>query len=271
MSTFKTPVVAAALACGLLAAAAPAAVQPPATIAKSGKIVFCSDMTYPPEESVKGGKPVGSDIDIAKAVARQFGVEAQFKQVGFDALIAALRAKRCNSIISGMTDNAQRRKQVDFADYMKLGSSLMVKKGNPRHITALESLSGHSVAVQTGTTERDIVTALNAQLGKKGRKPVTIEVYPTDAKAASALADGKADAYLSDDLGVLFRVQHSKGRFIVAASGIAAAPIGIATRKADSLGAATRRAIAGLYANGTMKSILAKWGLSAFALQRRTR
>ena len=34
-----------------------------------------------------------------------------------------------------MNDTPERRKQVDFVDYIKVGQSFMVKKGNPKHIT----------------------------------------------------------------------------------------------------------------------------------------
>ena len=51
-----------------------------------GHIVFCTDATYPPEESIPTGStnPIGSDIDIANDVAAQMGVKAQFKNTGFD-------------------------------------------------------------------------------------------------------------------------------------------------------------------------------------------
>jgi len=46
------------------------------------------------------------------------------------------------------------------------------------------------------------------------------------------------------------------------------APEGIAPRKGDPLGARFRTGITRLYANGTMKRILVKWGISQFALKR---
>jgi polar amino acid transport system substrate-binding protein len=91
-------------------------------------IVFCSDVTYPPEEfyPTPGGNASGSDIDIANAVAKHLGSTASIKNTGFDGIIGALNAKKCDAIISGMNDTADRRKQVDFVDYLKVGQSLMV-------------------------------------------------------------------------------------------------------------------------------------------------
>jgi polar amino acid transport system substrate-binding protein len=263
-------VVAVAAAAALLATAvaAGAAVKPPPGIAHAGRIVFCIDPTYPPEESLQGSKPVGSDIDIGGAVARVMGVKAQWRNVGFDGIIAALLAKRCDAILAGMTDTAQRRKQVDFAHYLVVGMSLMVKQGNRHHVTGLVSLSGLRVAVEVGTTEKDALTAENKLLARRHRKPVVIKLFNKDTDAAAALFTGKVDAYFADDPPVGYYVKKSGGKFEVAADKIQSAPIGIATRKHDPLGPPLKKAIAQLYANGAMRSILAKWGLSAFALKR---
>jgi polar amino acid transport system substrate-binding protein len=260
---------AVAVAVALAAAAiSAAAVTPPPSVAKAGKLVFCIDPTYPPEESLQGSKPVGSDIDIGAAVAKVMGVKAQWRTVGFDGIIAALLAKRCDAILAGMTDTAQRRKQVDFAHYMVVGMSLMVTKGNPHHIKGLASLSGLRVAVEVGTTEKDALTAENKQLAKRHRKPATIKLFNKDTDAAASLFTGKVDAYFADDPPVGYYVKKSGGKFEVAANKIQSAPIGIATRKNDPLGTAMRKAITQLYVKGTMASILAKWGLSAFALKK---
>src|SRR5436190_15567891 len=114
----------------------------PARIKSAGKLVFCSDITYPPEESYQGTKPVGSDIDIGNELAKRMGVNGQFNNTGFDAIIAALNAKKCDAVISGMNDTPERSKQVNFVDYINVGQSFMVKKGNPAHITGVPSLAG---------------------------------------------------------------------------------------------------------------------------------
>jgi polar amino acid transport system substrate-binding protein len=234
----------------------------------SEKLVFCSDLGYPPMETLEGGRPVGADIDIGHAIAKLRGAKAEFRNVGFDGIIAALLTKKCDAILSGMTDTAKRRKQVDFADYLMVGMSIMVKKGNPHRVTGLRSLSGLRVAAQVGTIQKDELVSLNRLFAKQHHKPVVIRLFPKDTAAAAALFTGKVDAYFSDDPPVGYYVKRSGGRFEVAASRIKAAPYGIATRKGEPQGVAMKRAISRLYANGTMKSILAKWGLRPLALKR---
>src|SRR5947209_19606267 len=106
--------------------------------------------------------------------------------------------KHGNAIISDMNDTAQRRKQVDFVDYLKTGQSIMVKKGNPKHITKLADLSGKSVSVESGTTNRDFLAAQSAKLAKAGKKGISIKTFPKDNDAAAALKAGKVDAYFGD-------------------------------------------------------------------------
>jgi len=249
------------------AAAAVAAVKPPASIEKAGKIVFCTDPTYPPEESLQGTTYVGSDIDIGAALAKSMGIKPEWKNVGFDGIIAALLTKKCDAILAAMTDTVQRRQQVDFARYLDIGMSLLVKKGNPQHVTGqLASLSGLRVAAEVGTTEKDALTAENKVLSKQGRKAIVLRLFNKDTDAVAALFTGKVDVYFADDPPVAYYVKRHADRFQVAAARIQSAPIGIATRKGDPLGPVLRTAVAQLYANGTMASILRKWGMSAFAL-----
>ena len=261
-----TPVVAFAAVVAVVVTAASsaqtrAAIQPPPAIAKAGKIVFCTDATYPPEEYFKGSKIIGSDIDFGAAAAQLMGVKAQFKNTVFDSIIAALLTKKCDAVISGMNDTPERRKQVGFVDYLKVGQSLLVKKGNPEHITSLESLSGKRVSVESGTTNRDFLVATSKKLVKQGKKPITIVTFPKDTDSVAALKAGRVDAYFGDTPPVVYHTRQDPS-FEVGGSPINPFPIGIAIRKGDPLLAATRKAIDTMYANGTMKRIVVKWGMT---------
>ena len=99
-----------------------------------------------------------------------------------------------------------------------------------------------------------------------GNKQISIQIFPSDTNAAMALLADKVDAYFADATPVLYYMKKNPGKYEVAGKQIAAAPEGIATRKGDPLGPKLKQAIATLYANGDMQKILAKWGLSKFAL-----
>ena len=218
-----------------------AKITPPANIAKAGKIVWCVDVEYPPEESYdKNHKAVGSDIDIVTGVGKLMGVKTEIRNVVFDSIIAALLTKKCDAIISGMNDTAERRKQVDFVDYLKVGQSLMVAKGNPGHVSTLASLSGKRVSVESGTTNRDFLAAASKKLTKAGKKAITIVTFPKDTDAISALKAGRVDCYFADSPVVAYyaNLDHS---LAIAGQPINPIPIGIAIRKHDPLGLPSRK------------------------------
>jgi len=236
-------------------------IAPPANIAKAGKIVWCSDIEYPPFEVYQASKAVGADIDIATAISAAMGVKAEFKNVVFDSIIAALLTKKCDAIASAMNDTAERRKVVDFVDYLKVGQSLMVKKGNPKHISTLESLGEKTVSVQSGTTMRQFLSAASARLVKQGKKGFSIKTFPKDTDAIAALKAGRVDAYFADSPVVAFYVIKDPS-LAIAGAPISPLPYGLAIRKHDPLRGTIQKAVNQLYASGAMRRIAAKWGMS---------
>jgi polar amino acid transport system substrate-binding protein len=241
-----------------------ASITPPANIKSAGKLVFCSDITYPPEESYKPGTttPEGSDIDIGNYIAKKMGVTARFDNTGFDGIIAALLAKKCDLIISGMNDTPERKKQVAFVDYLKVGQSFMVKSGNPENITGIASLAGKSASVETGTTNKDYLDAQSKKLQAQGKKAIKVVTFPKDTDAANALKTGKVDAYFGDAPVVAFYIEKDPKSFEIGGTPINPISIGMAIRKSDTeLQAAVSQAVKAIYADGTMDKILTRWKL----------
>jgi polar amino acid transport system substrate-binding protein len=242
-----------------------ASITAPASIASAGKLVFCSDITYPPEESYKQGTttPEGSDIDIGNYIAGKMGVQARFDNTGFDGIIAALLAKKCDAVISGMNDTPERRKQVAFVDYLKVGQSFMVKKGNPENITGIDSLAGKSASVETGTTNKDFLDAQSKRLTSQGKKAIKVVTFPKDTDAANALRTGRVDAYFGDAPVVAYYIEKTPDAFSLGGTPVNPISIGIAINKSNTeLQSAVTKAIAMIYADGTMNTILTKWKLA---------
>jgi polar amino acid transport system substrate-binding protein len=257
---------AAVAALATAAGAQAAGITPPPSIKSAGKIVYCSDITYPPEEYYKKGTTtaIGSDIDIGTAIAKRMGVKAEFDNTGFDGIIAALLSNKCDAVISGMNDTPARAKQVLFVDYLSVGQSLMVKKGNPEHIATLSSLAGKSVSVEVGTTNKDHLDAANKKLSKK----IEVVSFPHDTDAANALKTGKVDAYFGDSPVVAYYIQQDPASFAFGGSPINPIPVGIAiSKKNAALKTAVQKAVKAMYADGSMTKLLAKWKMSDFAMK----
>jgi len=255
------------LAAGLAAAAAALAVQAAPAATHASSLVFCSDISYPPEEFVQNGKNFGSDIDIGNAVAKQLGMKAQFQNTGFDGIIAALLANKCDAVISGMNDTPERRKSVAFVDYLSVGQSFIAKKGNPLHITTPLDVCGKTAGAQVATTNLQTLQSVNKQCKAKGKPSIKIVSFKEDPLGVTALQTGHLDVYESDSPPAVWYTTKNPSLQIVGPQ-VAAQPVGIAIApKNTALKAKVQKAINTLYSNGTMTKVLAKWHMTRFALK----
>lgn len=138
-----------ALAIGPLAAvAADESVTP-------GQLTYGTAATFMPFEFVKNGQLTGFDIDLITALSKKIGLTPAPQQMSFQGLIPALQGKRLDMINSAMYVNPTRAAQVDFIPYLKIGSRVVVRKGNPSGITGRDlSLCGKNIAVTLGALKR---------------------------------------------------------------------------------------------------------------------
>ena len=231
------------------------------------KLIFCSDIAFPPMEFLQDSQPVGADIDIGTEVAKRLGREAEFTNIGFEGIIAALQAGRCDAIISGMNNTPERAEQVDFVNYLNVGQSLVVRKGNPKGITSLETLCGHTAGAQVGTTNLDTLNAASEDCKAAGKEEIEVVGFPSDTDGILALKADRTDAHETDSSVAAYYITQDPESFEFGGPAIGAIPVGIAFRKdSTELRDQVQQAIADMYADGTMMQILEKWGLSDFAL-----
>ncbi len=130
-------------------------------IKEKGKIVLGTAADYPPYEFHKeiDGKDniVGFDIDIAKAIAADLGVELEIKDMKFEGLLAALIAEDIDFIIAGMVPTEERKKSVDFSvPYYQAEQKLLVKAENADKVKSVEDLKGKPVGAQKSTIQEEI-------------------------------------------------------------------------------------------------------------------
>ena len=252
-------------AAGSVAPSAPAIVVPDA-IKTAGKLVWCVDVSYPPEESYQadGSTAEGSDIDIANEIGKRFGVSVEIDNTGFDGIIPALQAKKCDLIISGMNDTP------GAGQGRRLRRLPQGRPGPPRrgrqpqgHQDARGPVgqgrrgpAGHD---QQGRPRR----CEQGPRRRRGKPKIDIQTFQKDTDAFQQLSLGRVDAYSGDSPVCAYYAAKSGGKFEVGGSPILPIPIGIAVNKSDTqLRDAVKAAIDGMYADGTLKSIVDKWGMT---------
>jgi polar amino acid transport system substrate-binding protein len=239
--------------------------SPPASAQET--LVFCSDIAFPPMEFMEGSEAVGADIDIGREVAARLGREAEFTNVGFDGIVAALQSDLCDAIISGMNNTPERAQTVDFVNYLNVGQSLVVRTGNPLGITSLETLCGHTAGAQVGTTNIDTLNAASEACVAAGNDPIEVVGFPADTDGILALKADRSDAHETDSSVAAYYISQDPESFEFGGPAIGALPVGIAFRKdSTELRDQVQAAIDEMYADGTMMEILEKWNLQDFAL-----
>jgi polar amino acid transport system substrate-binding protein len=237
------------------------------TVKDAGSIVYCSDISYPPMEFYEGTTPTGVDIEVGDEIARRLGVSAEYENTGFNAIIAAAEAGKCDAINSSLGITPERAKRVEYAPYALFGLSMMVKKGDPAAIETVDDLSGRRVAVQIGSTTKEFAEEQSRRFEEEGKPPVEVLGFNQDTDAASALVAGKVDAYIADTPPAAWYVQQNADDFELAGKPMKGVPVGLAAPKGDTeMIAALRSAVAAMYADGTMKRILQKWELTELLL-----
>jgi polar amino acid transport system substrate-binding protein len=254
----------------VLNAAQSAEIDVPSRIRDAGKIVFCTELAFPPWEmlDVQTQQPTGFDIDFAAAVAEQMGVKSEHKNIAFDGLIPALQAGQCDAIISGLYDKPARREIVDFVHYAFTGNSIFVKANSGINLSSFDELSGKKVSVGVGTGPEADLKAANERLKSAGKPEIQIVSMPSTADAIQQLTAGLVDAYAgSTDQGGYFDKQQP-GQIRLASPQVSALPVGIATLHKDKdLHQAFAGAVAKVRESGEYAALLKKWGLESIELK----
>ena len=162
-----------------------------ATLITDGTLTIATSPDYPPFENLENGEYVGLDIAIAEAVAKELGLEPEFKSLQFDAIIPAIAAGgQADMGISGFSVDPERAKEIDFTDsyYIDDQAVAVMQGGNITADNADEALNAEGViiAVQSGTTGEAYV--------EENYPNATIQPYGNSTDAFAAMQSGQANA-----------------------------------------------------------------------------
>ncbi len=130
-------------------------------IKNKGKLVLGTSADYPPFEfhtMIDGeDKIVGFDIEIAKYIANELGVELEIKDMDFDKLLGGLSTGMLDIVAAGMNPDPEREKEANFTNiYYESTHSVLINKEDESNISTMEDLENKSIGVQIGTTQEKI-------------------------------------------------------------------------------------------------------------------
>ncbi|MEO6839361.1 MAG: amino acid ABC transporter substrate-binding protein [Bradyrhizobium sp.] len=213
------------------------------------------------------GRPIGYSLELCEAVVDEIGAEVDDSNLKID-YVKVTSDDRIPAVVQGKIDlecgsttaNAERGKQVAFSPLMFVaGTKLMVPKAST--ISAPKDLQGKIVVVTKGTTNEQAMHAID----KKFNLALNIVVASDHEQSYQMLADGKADAFATDDIllyGLIAR-HKSQDKFKVTGDYLSYDPYGIMYRKGEpQFAAVVERAFRKLGSNHDLLPLYNKWFIS---------
>ena len=214
-----------------------------------GSLRVAVDVGFRPFVDQRDGELVGYDVELARAVAGQLGLRAEFLPVGFDALYSALVSGQADMIASALPYAPEEGQRARFSSfYFDAGQVLLAPGGSP--IGGAGDLAGRRVGV-----------ALGSDADALARRMPGVDMRSTYDEPGQAIADlraGKLDAVICDNVSALGAVQSAPGLRIAAA--LSSQPYVLAVpASAFQLQAEVNRALDALRAEGRFEELNRRW------------
>jgi len=252
-------------AAGASVAPSASAIAAPTSLLKPGELSNCVDIEYSPMEffaPTDPTKPVGFDVESYQAVVKKFGLAEKIVNTGFDGLIPALTAGRCDIVWTALYINDDRLKVADAVPYFKSSHQLMVPAGNPKGIKSATDLCGKSVSIQGGGLVQERITAASKACTDGGAAAIKIQAYPKVADEYQQIVIGRVDAVWEIDTSVADFQLKNPGKYDVAYTIPGEDRYGIYFGKGKTdVGTALTAALLALKNDGTLAAIATKYNL----------
>ena len=161
-------------------------------IQKNGKLVVGMSADYAPYEFHyidENGKDVigGFDVDIAKEIAKDLGVELELQDMNFENLVAGVSSGKIDLAISGMTPDEERKKAIDFSEiYYVAEHGMLVRAEDKDKYKTFENLKGQKVGAQMG--------AIQAKIAEEKVPEADLQLLSNVNDLVLALKGGKIEA-----------------------------------------------------------------------------
>jgi polar amino acid transport system substrate-binding protein len=156
--------------------------------------------TIPGYESIDPNDPskiVGFDVDFLNAVTKCAGLKYSFAPGDFQSLVPSLQAARYDMVISNLIASDARAQQVNFVVYQKDEEALLVAKGNPKNITSVQTMCGHSIATFPGTVQQGAAMAQSAKCVAAGQPAIRVDTYNDFNGCVQAVITGRSDVAIN--------------------------------------------------------------------------
>ena len=200
------------------------------------------------------GELVGFDVDLARAVFEEIGIEVRFQPIDWDAKVLELDAGTIDMIWNGLTITDARKEEMLFSDaYLANRQVVMVRDGVM--IDALSDLAGLSLGVQISSAAEAAVSA-NAVADTLGE----LVKFDTYNQALLDLKNGTIDAVVIDEIMGRYIISQEPGVYRVMAEDFGDETYGIGFRlESTSIRDLVNQTLFDLLERGDLTAISNTW------------
>jgi polar amino acid transport system substrate-binding protein len=197
----------------------------------------------------------GIEYDLANDLAAKCGLKMEFRNEGFDAIVAGqISADSYDIALSQVTITDDRAKVVDFSvGYFKSDQGLLVKKGTK--VASWDDVKKLKIGVQASTTAEYYFTSGEVP----GWKLDSAKSYPDLSSAYAALNAGQVDGIVIDTPINLGQASNSGGKLEVVGQFKTGEEYGAIFGKGNGKKAIFDPLLQGLIDDGTVNALIAKY------------
>jgi polar amino acid transport system substrate-binding protein len=198
-------------------------------IMKRGTLRVGMDTFEPWAMKDKTGEFIGFEIDVARRLAEDMGVELELVPTKWSGIIPALLAGKFDVLIGGMSIRPDRALKVNFTiPYYYSGQDIVAHRKLAEGFDSLADFNDPEVtiAARTGTTAEDAAAKLFPE--------AELVLFDQEPLALQELLNGRAHAWVSMAPKPAFEAaRHSDKLFLPVSGTITQEPNGFALRKGD--------------------------------------
>jgi ABC-type amino acid transport substrate-binding protein len=223
-------------------------------IAQTGILRVGLDPTYPPFATADDGELRGLDVDLARALAADLDLQAEFVYFGYDGLYDALATHQVDVLISALVVQIERTRDFAYSDSYFNAGEVLITRRDVEGINGMADMNDRTLAVELGALGH--VEAI-----QWGRRLPNLHILPynTPDDALAAASQGEVDAVLIDSVSARLYLLHQPNLHIVDAT-VTLEPYALVLRKEDDvLLQKLNESLARLKADGRLEQIIHPW------------
>lgn len=226
------------------------------TIKERGYITVAMEGTWAPwTYHDEDDNLVGFDVEVAKAVADELGVDVQYQEGEWDGLLAGVQSGRYDIMVNGVGYTEERTQAYTFSDPYCYNKTALIVRGDNEDIKSLDDLKGKTTCNSANSTYQLIAEEYGANVLDVETLDGTLEMVLAGTDRADATLNAEAsfldymNAHPDANLKIVDYYPESEKVCIIMPKG----------DSSDSLKEAINSAIEKLRADGTLSELSNKY------------